>query len=97
MGALKQIASKEDLALYRKSTVFCKSFMKSVRRHGRVRELEFMTRYFSSMKNPIIPLRFASLGLKLIKKGKIPLQIPIKGYGPLGAIFRKTSELEEQR
>ena len=97
MNALKQIASKEDIARYRKSTLFCKNFMESVRRHGRVREMEFMTLYFSSMKNPIIPLRFASLGLKLMKKRKVSIQLPSKGHGPLDAIFRKAAELEEQR
>ena len=97
MSALKQIASKEDIARYRKSTLFCKNFMESVRRHGRVREMEFMTLYFSSMKNPIIPLRFASLGLKLMKKRKVSIQLPSKGHGPLDAIFRKAAELEEQR
>ncbi len=96
MSELKQIALKEDLALYRQSTLFCKKFMESVRRHGRVREMEFMTLYFSSMKNPIIPLRFASLGLKLIKKRKVSIQLPSKGHGPLDAIFRKAAELEEQ-
>ncbi len=95
MGALKQIALKENLALYRQSTLFCKNFMESVRRHGRVREMEFMTLYFSSMKNPIIPLRFAPLGMKLMKKGKVSLQIPSKGHAPLEAIFRKAEELEE--
>ena len=97
MSALKQIAAKENLAPYKKSIQFYKNFMESVRRHGRVREMEFMTLYFSSMKNPIIPLRFASLGLKLMKKRKVSIQIPSKGHGPLDAIFRKAAELEEQR
>ncbi|MDX2498153.1 MAG: 4Fe-4S dicluster domain-containing protein, partial [Desulfobacterales bacterium] len=39
MSALKQIAAKENLAPYKKSILFYKSFMESVRRHGRVREM----------------------------------------------------------
>jgi len=97
MGALKQIASRKDLALYRQTTLFCKKFVESVRRHGRVREMEFMTLYFSALKNPIIPLRFAPLGMKLMKKRKVSLEIPSKGHAPLDAIFRKVKELEEQQ
>jgi len=96
MGALKQIAARENLAKYRQSSLFYKSFIKSVRRHGRVREMEFMTLYFTSMKNPFVPFRFASLGMRLMLKKKIFLQFPSKGKGPLEAIFRKVEELEER-
>jgi len=96
MGALKQIASRENLAKYRQSSLFYKSFIKSVRNHGRVREMEFMTLYFTSMKNPFVPFRFASLGMRLMLKKKISLQIPSKGKRPLEAIFRKIEELEER-
>jgi heterodisulfide reductase subunit C len=96
MGALKQIASRENLAKYRQSSLFYKSFIKSVRNHGRVREMEFMTLYFTSMKNPFVPFRFATLGMRLMLKKKISLQIPSKGKRPLEAIFRKIEELEER-
>ena len=96
MGALKQIASRENLAKYRQSSLFYKSFIKSVRNHGRVREMEFMTLYFTSMKNPFIPFHFAPLGMRLMLKKKISLQIPSKGKRPLEAIFRKIEELEER-
>lgn len=96
MGALKQIASRENLAKYRQSSLFYKSFIKSVRNHGRVREMEFMTLYFTSLKNPFVPFRFASLGMRLMLKKKISLQIPSKGKRPLEAIFRKIEELEER-
>ena len=95
MSALKQIAAKENLVPYKKSVRFYKSFMESVRRHGRVREMEFMTLYFLSMKSPFIPLKFAPLGMKLIGKGKVSLEIPSKGTGALDTIFRKVQELED--
>jgi heterodisulfide reductase subunit C len=95
MGALKQIAARENLSKYRQSSLFYQSFMESVRRHGRVREMEFMTLYFNGLKNPILPFRFASLGLRLMRKGKVHPQIPSKGKGSLNAIFRKAQELEE--
>jgi len=96
IGALKRIALKEALPLYRQTTLFYKNFMDSVRRHGRVREMEFMTLYMASMKNPVLPLRFAPLGMKLMQKRKMPLQLPSKGHAPLDAIFRKVAELEEE-
>ena len=95
MSALKQIAAKENLVPYKKSVRFYKSFMESVRRHGRVREMEFMTLYFLSMKSPFIPLKFAPLGMKLIGKRKVSLEIPSKGIGALDTIFRKVQELED--
>jgi len=96
MSSLKQIAAKENLAPYKKSVRFYKSFMESVRRHGRVREMEFMTLYFISMKNPFMPLQFASLGMKLMGKGKVSFEAPSKGSGALDAIFRKVKELESR-
>jgi heterodisulfide reductase subunit C len=96
MSALKQIAAKENLAPYKKSIRFYKSFMESACRHGRIREMELMTLYFISMKNPFLPLQFASLGMKLMSKGKVSFEIPSKGSGALGAIFRKVEELENK-
>jgi heterodisulfide reductase subunit C len=96
MGALKQIAVRENLDPYKQSTRFYKSFMESVRRHGRVREMEFMTLYFISMKNPFKPLQFAPLGMKLMSKGKVAVEIPSKGSGALAAIFHKVEELENR-
>lgn len=95
MSSLKQIAAKENLAPYKKNIRFYKSFMESVRRHGRVREMEFMTLYFLSMKNPFMPLQFAPLGMKLMGKGKVSFEIPSKGNGALESIFRKVEELEQ--
>ena len=95
MSALKQIAAKENLVPYKQSVRFYKSFMESVRRHGRVREMEFMTLYFLSMKNPLTPLKFAPLGMRLMGKGKVSLEIPSKGSGALETIFRKAKELED--
>jgi heterodisulfide reductase subunit C len=94
MEALKQIAARENLSAYKQSTLFYKNFIKSVRRHGRVREMEFMTTYFSALKNPLVPFRFASLGLRLIKKRKISLKLPSKVQRPLESIFQKVEELE---
>jgi heterodisulfide reductase subunit C len=95
MAALKQTAARQGLLLYRKSTLFCHYFMESVRRHGKVREMEFMALYFTKLKDPLLPLQFASIGLKLMCKGKLPIQFPFKGQGKLEAIFKKAQEMEQ--
>jgi len=94
MAALKQMAARHGLRPYRKSTLFYQSFLQSVRRHGRVREMELMTLYFTKLKHPFLPLRFIPLGLKLMRKGKLPLQLPSRGSGKLTAIFEKAEQME---
>ena len=94
MGRLKQIAARFRLGPYAKSRRFYGAFMESVRRHGRVREMELMTLYFTAMKNPFLPLRFAGLGMRLMGKGKVHLQIPSKGRQRLDRLYRKAEEME---
>jgi heterodisulfide reductase subunit C len=96
MSALKQIAARANQARYRQSTLFYKSFIQSVRRHGRVNEMEFMTLYFASLKNPFVPLRFAPLGIKLMAKRKVSVQLPSKGPRSLESIFHKVEAQEER-
>ncbi|MFO7884613.1 MAG: 4Fe-4S dicluster domain-containing protein [Desulfobacteraceae bacterium] len=96
MSALKQIASRENIKKYRSSSLFYKKFMESVRRHGRVRETEFMTLYFSAMKHPFLPLRFAPLGTKLLMKKKISMELPSKGTRKLDALIKKVEKLEDE-
>jgi len=96
MNALKQIAARENMDRYKQSIRFYKSFLNSVRRHGRVHEMEFMSLFFLSMKSPFLPLAFTSLGLRLMGKRKISIQIPSREPNPLEAIFRKVEEMEER-
>jgi heterodisulfide reductase subunit C len=97
MSALKQAAALGGLKRYRTSTLFYQKFLESVRRHGRVREMELMTLYFNAVKSPALPLRFASLGLKLMRKGKVGLQVPSRGKGVLNQLYAKAEELEAAR
>lgn len=97
MSALKQIAGSEHLARYKSSSRFYASFMESVRRHGRVREMEFMTLYFLSMKNPLVPLKYTPLGMRLLSRRKIAIEIPSKGTGRLDALFRQAIALEDRK
>ena len=96
MAALKQAAVRQGSPLYRKSALFYQSFLQSVRNHGRVREMEFMTLYFARLGHPLVPFRFASLGIKLMRKGKVGIQIPSSGSGKLAAIFKRAEEMEKK-
>ncbi|WP_300461540.1 4Fe-4S dicluster domain-containing protein [Desulfobacula sp.] len=94
MSLLKQAASKLELKQFRRSSLFYKSFLDSVKKHGRVKEMEFMTQYFMAMKNPVLPFAYAVLGLKLLSKGKVHPEFPFGSKGKLTALFNKVAELE---
>jgi heterodisulfide reductase subunit C len=98
MSALKRLAAIEGKTQYRQSSNFYRTFMDTVRRYGRVREMEFINRYFLSMKNPFFPISagFMSVGMKLMKKRKIPIfQVPkLFGKGRFDKLFDKVEELE---
>ena len=96
MDALKQIAARENLAKFWQSTLFYKNFLRSVRRHGRVNEMEFMAFYFAALRNLFIPLRYAPLGARLMLKRKVSVVVPLTARRPLEAIFRKVEALEDR-
>ena len=96
INALKRLAAMEGYKDFRQSTNMYRTFMDTVQRYGRLREMEFMNRYFLSMKNPFFPLRFATLGIKLMLKRKTPLEMPrLLGAGRFDRLFRKVQDLEE--
>ena len=92
--ALKQLAVAKGIA-EKKGARFYQIFLDTVRRYGRVREMELMARYFITMKSPVLPLSFTPLGVRLMIKGKISPEMPkFSGPGKLDGIFRKVKELE---
>lgn len=93
MEALKQMASKECLHRYRSSLKFYECFIRSVRYHGRVNEIELMGLYFAALHNPLVPFKYAPLGIRLMLKGKVA-RFPTMRRRPLEALFRKVAELE---
>ena len=95
--ALKQLAIARGVA-EKKGARFYRTFLDTVRRYGRVREMELMARYFLAMKSPILPLSFTPLGIKLMIKGKVSPEMPkLFGPGKLDGIYRKVEELEASR
>ncbi|MCU0572460.1 MAG: 4Fe-4S dicluster domain-containing protein [Syntrophobacteraceae bacterium] len=95
MGALKRLATAEGILKEKRSPRFYRSFMETVRRYGRVREMEMMARYFLALKSPITPLAFTPLGIRLMAKGKVAPRMPsFSGRGKLDALYRKVKEVE---
>lgn len=99
MGALKQMAAREYPEQYKSGVKFYQSFMNSVRKHGRVHEVGFINQYFLSMADPLLPLKYTPLGLKLIARGKLSLSAHGSGGGKrdLEPIFRKVESMEANR
>ncbi len=95
MEALKGIAFARQETQFRNSRLFYEKFMQTVRRYGRVREMEFMTRYFTAMKNPLTPFRFAPLGIKLLGKRKVTIGFGKSSATPLDALFDKVAAMEQ--
>ena len=95
MAGLKRLAAARGIQKDKRSPLFYRAFLDSVRRYGRVREMELMARYFLSLKSPMTPIGFTPLGFKLMSKGKLSPQMPtFFGEGKLDRVFRKVREME---
>jgi len=96
VNALKRLAPRETLP-ERREAAFYGVFMDSVRKYGRVQEMDMMLRYFGAMKDPRLPIKFAPLGSKLFWRGKIRPEKPWrKGPGKLDQMFAKAREREDE-
>jgi len=94
---LKQLALREGIVEWPESTAFYRAFADVMRRYGRMRELELMARYFL-ITNPLTALSYAKLGLTLLARGKVHLELPrLGGEGRLDRLFERVAELEGQR
>ena len=96
MAELKQIAARQKSPTDPAGTAFYRLFIRSVRRYGRVQETRLMTGYLTAMagRDPMMPFRFAPLGLQMIKQGKLHLKRPAGGRS-LEKIFRKIESMED--
>lgn len=92
MHALQRAAHRARMKRYRAVTAFHHHVLESVRRNGRVNEMAFLMHYVAAVKNPLVLLRHAMLGLQLAARGSLPL-----GRRPsrsLEALFRRATEVE---
>ena len=93
MGALKRLASLNGSRSAKKNGAFYEAFMENVETYGRAQELSLMNGYFLKRKDPILPLSFLPLGIKMMGKGK--LHIPNGAQrGRLKVMFAKAREME---
>ena len=51
-----------------------------------------MGRYFWGLKNPVIPLSYAPMGLALLRRKKIRPELPVRGKGKLDRLFKAALE-----
>ncbi len=97
MAALKRIAIREKDPRFHACAAFYTSFLRNVEKRGRLAEMQFLTSYFLKSKNPLASLRFASLGARLFKKGKIHVTVGTwKGDPKLSRLFALARELEDR-
>jgi heterodisulfide reductase subunit C len=97
IAKLKQLAIQERIKEWRESTAFYRTFSNVMRRYGRMRELEFMARYFLST-NPLNALGYTTMGLTLLSRGKVHPQWPhLVGEGRLDRLFDRVAELEGRK
>jgi heterodisulfide reductase subunit C len=91
---LKQLAIRQGIVEYPESTRFYEVFAGVMQRYGRVREMEFMARYFLSTDISAI-LDYVPMGLAMFSRGKIKIELPrLVGKGKLDKLFDKVAELE---
>ncbi|WP_415712932.1 4Fe-4S dicluster domain-containing protein [Maridesulfovibrio sp.] len=93
MGMLKRLArlrSGQDVA---ETGDFYEAFMSNVETYGRVQELSLMNGYFMKSMNPVLPLTFIPLGIKMLGKGKLHLPDTMQ-RDTLKAMFAKAREME---
>jgi len=94
---LKELAIERGIVSSPQSGAFYRTFADVMRRYGRMREVEFMARYFLA-SSPLAALGFARLGLTMLARGKIGLELPrLGGEGRLDRLFARVAELEGKR
>lgn len=97
IAKLKQLAIQRRIEKYKESTAFYKAFGDVMRIYGRMREMEFMARYFLST-NPLEALGYTGMGITLFLRGKIHPELPkLTGPGRLDKLFDRVAELEGRK
>lgn len=94
MSALKRLALARGIRTEPRVFRFYETFIRTIRRHGRLHELEFMALY-SGRADPLKLVSQAPLGLVMLRKGKLsltPSDMPKKQE--LEMIFRLVEQME---
>jgi len=96
MSTLKRMAVSMGMEKLSSSARFYEAFRDTVRRHGRLHEVELMATFFGRAKR-LGAMGYTRLGFTLWRKGKVSLDasaVNIRGLNQIEAIYRKVEELE---
>lgn len=93
MQTLKRMAAAEGIEKKTNCSHFYKAFMDTVRRTGRMQEVEVVARWLLTT-NPFQAFNFMNMGIALLMRGKMPI-IPhtIQGVEEVRAMFDKAAEI----
>lgn len=95
MMSLRNIAIRENLVKDSKKSNFHKYFVEIVNKYGRMHEPEFIFKVLD--KTDFVGLvHNARLGLRLLKKGKLPLRAPKIETSWISSIIEKTDQRESR-
>lgn len=94
MAALKRLASTENAPGARRRAAFYNAFMQNVEREGRTREAVLMNGYFLRARDPLLPLNFVPLGLRMLGRGRLHLSGKDRKEG-LRPLFEKAAIMED--
>jgi heterodisulfide reductase subunit C len=93
---LKNLALRRGIDEWPGSTRFYTVFNGVVKQYGRMREMEFMFRFFLAT-NPLNALGYIKLGLTLLRRGKVRPEWPKLREGRLDRLFARVAQLEGEQ
>jgi len=97
IAKLKQLAIQARIKEWSESTKFYESFSHVMRTYGRMREMEFMARYFLAT-NPLAAVPLSGMALTMFMRGKLKPELPkLGGEGRLDRLFNRVAELVGKR
>jgi len=97
IAKLKRLAIQAQIQEWSESTKFYKSFSDVMRTYGRMREMEFMARYFLAT-NLFAAMPFTGMAMTMFMRGKLKPELPkLGGTGRLDRLFDRVAELEGRK
>lgn len=95
MDTLRQMSVHEGVSSQKDTSVFHSAFLSSVKRYGRIHELEMMVSYTLKSEGPGGLLKQAGLGINMFMKGKLKL-LPrsLRAAGGVRNIFKQTEGMK---
>jgi len=94
MDTLRQISQGEGIRASQSNVpIFHSVFLSSVRKHGRVSEMEMALIYYLKSQGLTGLLKQAGMGFRMFIRGKIKLiPTPVRGMSQVRTLFRKAEE-----